>query len=187
MSKHIVADDEFGKVSRKMWEISRRVLEGTLNLKLVLLHLQKVIDKSQVQPVRVSKFRAVRGSTTYLVRNWFGDEDADLYEMSQSNDYWTSDWHGIEGVIEMVKFCKEKNRPEFWHISYKVRSPGKGGNAGSISIEIARCLNEVQAHEIFKKAFQAFLESNLYRISSSEHNEPIRFIKTIRDRETYPR
>lgn len=43
-AKHVVADDLFGQVTRKQWELNRRVLEGTLDPKRLLQALQQLIE-----------------------------------------------------------------------------------------------------------------------------------------------
>lgn len=45
-TKHVVADDIFGSINRKEWELNRRVLEGTLDAKTVLSRLQSIIEDS---------------------------------------------------------------------------------------------------------------------------------------------
>ena len=42
--KHVVADGVLGKVSRKVWELNRRILEGTIDPKRTLWILQKAIE-----------------------------------------------------------------------------------------------------------------------------------------------
>lgn len=43
-TKHVVADDLLGQVARKQWELTRRVLEGTLDPELLLQSLQLLIE-----------------------------------------------------------------------------------------------------------------------------------------------
>ncbi len=44
-TKHVVADDVFGQIARRQWELQRRVLEGTLDLEFVLSGLQSIIEE----------------------------------------------------------------------------------------------------------------------------------------------
>lgn len=43
-TKHVVADDLLGQVARKQWELTRRVLEGTLDPERVLQSLQQLVE-----------------------------------------------------------------------------------------------------------------------------------------------
>lgn len=47
-TKHVVADDVFGKINRKQWEINRRILEGSLNPEKVLKRLQSIVENSNM-------------------------------------------------------------------------------------------------------------------------------------------
>ncbi|MCK5600838.1 hypothetical protein KAR91_03155 [Candidatus Pacearchaeota archaeon] len=44
MEMKVVTDADFGKISRKIWELLRRVKEGTLNPRTVDLQLQQIIE-----------------------------------------------------------------------------------------------------------------------------------------------
>lgn len=44
--ERFVSDEEFGKVSKKTWELERRVKEGTLNVDEVLQELQRIIKRN---------------------------------------------------------------------------------------------------------------------------------------------
>ncbi len=45
-TRHVVADDAFGMLTRKCWELERRVLEGTISVDQVCKGLQMVIEGS---------------------------------------------------------------------------------------------------------------------------------------------
>ena len=47
MTTHIVADDTLGTISRRMWEVQRRLLEGTLDPSLVARNLQLTAEGTQ--------------------------------------------------------------------------------------------------------------------------------------------
>ena len=48
MTTHIVADDTLGTISRRMWEVQRRLLEGTLDPSLVAKNLQSIVEATEV-------------------------------------------------------------------------------------------------------------------------------------------
>ena len=48
MTTHIVADDTLGKISRRMWEVQRRLLEGTLDPSFVAGNLQSIVEAKEV-------------------------------------------------------------------------------------------------------------------------------------------
>lgn len=54
-TKHVVADDVFGTIAKRQWELSRRVLEGTLDPDWVAKELQRVIEGLKIHPVIISK------------------------------------------------------------------------------------------------------------------------------------
>ncbi|RJR31487.1 hypothetical protein C4569_02020 [Candidatus Parcubacteria bacterium] len=43
-TKHVVADDVLGTITRRLWEVLRRVMEGTLNPDAVATALQKIAE-----------------------------------------------------------------------------------------------------------------------------------------------
>lgn len=43
-TKHVVADDVFGTIAKRQWELNRRVLEGTLDPAWVASELQRVVE-----------------------------------------------------------------------------------------------------------------------------------------------
>jgi hypothetical protein len=51
MTTHIVADDALGTVSRRMWEVQRRLMEGTLDPSFVARNLQSIAEAKEVAPV----------------------------------------------------------------------------------------------------------------------------------------
>jgi hypothetical protein len=61
MTTHIVADDALGMVSRRMWEVQRRLMEGTLDPSFVARNLQSIAEAKEVTsalPVVKSPFFA---------------------------------------------------------------------------------------------------------------------------------
>lgn len=48
MTTHIVADDTLGTISRRMWEVQRRLMEGTLDPSFVAKNLQLTAEGTQV-------------------------------------------------------------------------------------------------------------------------------------------
>jgi len=48
MTTHIVADDTLGTISRRMWEVLRRLMEGTLDPSFVARNLQLTAEGAQV-------------------------------------------------------------------------------------------------------------------------------------------
>ena len=48
MTTHIVADDTLGTISRRMWEVQRRLMEGTLDPSFVARNLQLTAEGAQV-------------------------------------------------------------------------------------------------------------------------------------------
>src|SRR3989344_911221 len=48
MTTHIVADDTLGTISRRMWEVERRLLEGTLEPSFVARNLQSIVEATEV-------------------------------------------------------------------------------------------------------------------------------------------
>ncbi len=48
MTTHIVADDTLGTISRRMWEVQRRLLEGTLDPSFVARNLQSIVEATEV-------------------------------------------------------------------------------------------------------------------------------------------
>ena len=61
MTTHIVADDTLGTISRRMWEVQRRLLEGTLEPSFVARNLQSIVEATEVSsalPVVKSPFFA---------------------------------------------------------------------------------------------------------------------------------
>lgn len=44
--ERFVSDEEFGKVSKKIWELERRVKEGTLDVNEILQKLQRIIERN---------------------------------------------------------------------------------------------------------------------------------------------
>ncbi len=59
MTIHIVADDALGTISRRMWEVQRRLLEGTLDPSVVARGLQSIVEATEVSsalPVVKSPF-----------------------------------------------------------------------------------------------------------------------------------
>src|SRR3990167_5953457 len=48
MTTHIVADDILGRISRRMWEVQRRLLEGTLDPSGVARSLQSIVEATEV-------------------------------------------------------------------------------------------------------------------------------------------
>lgn len=61
MTTHIVADDALGTISRRMWEVQRRLLEGTLDPNFVARNLQSIVEAQEVTsalPVVKSPFFA---------------------------------------------------------------------------------------------------------------------------------
>jgi hypothetical protein len=48
MTTHIVADDTLGMVSRRMWEVQRRLMEGTLEPSFVARNLQSIVEAKDV-------------------------------------------------------------------------------------------------------------------------------------------
>ena len=51
MTTHIVADDTLGTISRRMWEVQRRLLEGTLDPSFVARNLQLTAEGTQVPSI----------------------------------------------------------------------------------------------------------------------------------------
>lgn len=49
MTKHIVADDVLGTISRRSWEIQRRVMEGTLDPSFVTRNQQRIAEAKEVE------------------------------------------------------------------------------------------------------------------------------------------
>lgn len=47
-TKHVVADDTLGQISRKFWEIQRRILEGSLDSAKTIFNLQMIIEDKDV-------------------------------------------------------------------------------------------------------------------------------------------
>jgi hypothetical protein len=52
MTTHVVADDVLGRIARKQWELTRRVLEGTLDAQEVSRALQSIIEGRLSQDAR---------------------------------------------------------------------------------------------------------------------------------------
>lgn len=50
-TKHVVADDVFGTIAKRQWELNRRVLEGTLDPEWVASELQRVIEGQGIAEV----------------------------------------------------------------------------------------------------------------------------------------
>ncbi|MBI2626814.1 MAG: hypothetical protein HYW77_01070 [Parcubacteria group bacterium] len=48
MTTHIVADDTLGTISRRMWEVQRRLMEGTLEPSFVARNLQSIVEEKEV-------------------------------------------------------------------------------------------------------------------------------------------
>src|SRR3989344_1568218 len=48
MTTHIVADDTLGTISRRMWEVQRRLLEGALEPSFVARNLQSIVEATEV-------------------------------------------------------------------------------------------------------------------------------------------
>ena len=48
MTTHIVQDDILGTISRRMWEVQRRLLEGTLDPSGVARSLQSIVEATEV-------------------------------------------------------------------------------------------------------------------------------------------
>lgn len=53
MTTHIVADDTLGTISRRMWEVQRRLMEGTLDPSFVAKNLQLTAEGTQVSSTPV--------------------------------------------------------------------------------------------------------------------------------------
>ncbi|MEK7604048.1 MAG: hypothetical protein AAB461_02930, partial [Patescibacteria group bacterium] len=47
MTTHIVADDTLGTISRRMWEVQRRLMEGTLDPSFVARNLQSIVEAKE--------------------------------------------------------------------------------------------------------------------------------------------
>lgn len=61
MMTHIVTDDALGTISRRMWEVQRRLMEGTLDPNFVTRNLQSIVEATEVTsalPVVKSPFFA---------------------------------------------------------------------------------------------------------------------------------
>ena len=67
MTKHIVADGTLGQLSRKQWEIQRRVLEGTLNVQEVCTKLQRIIEGAPTSTFDVEQVYYTVGERTYPI------------------------------------------------------------------------------------------------------------------------
>jgi hypothetical protein len=67
-TKHVVADDILGKISRKVWELNRRVLEGSIDPERVLFMLQETIEG-----IPKPKILKEYGGTYLLESNWAFD------------------------------------------------------------------------------------------------------------------
>ena len=60
MTTHIVADDTLGTISRRWWEVERRLMEGTLEPSFVSRNLQSIVEATEVTsaPLVASPFFA---------------------------------------------------------------------------------------------------------------------------------
>jgi hypothetical protein len=73
MTTHVVSNDDLGTVSRRYWEVQRRMMEGTLDASLIARNLQLTaegasLDTPRPQPLIVSPFFAgeeVASTRTY--------------------------------------------------------------------------------------------------------------------------
>jgi hypothetical protein len=68
-AKHVVADDTLGKIARKVWELNRRILEGSILPERTLAMLQWIIEG--VPRPKISK--EYSGGTYLLESNWAFD------------------------------------------------------------------------------------------------------------------
>ena len=68
MTKHIVADGALGLLSRKQWEIQRRVLEGTLEPDEVCRKLQRIIEGAPQATLPIEEINYTVGKAAYNVR-----------------------------------------------------------------------------------------------------------------------
>ena len=69
-TKHVVADDVLGKISRKVWELYRRVFEGSVDLGRVLFFLQEAIEGAPKSRQEESSWG------TYLLENLWSWDNA---------------------------------------------------------------------------------------------------------------
>ena len=67
-TKHVVANDALGKITKRWWEVLRRVMEGTLDPDAVATALQKIAEGTL--PVEMT----VGGSTYEILDFLRGDE-----------------------------------------------------------------------------------------------------------------
>jgi hypothetical protein len=63
-AKHLVADEILGRLSRKQWELTRRTLEGTLDIDQVLRGLQNLIEGQLVNQEPLPFIQ------TAIIKNW---------------------------------------------------------------------------------------------------------------------
>jgi len=49
MTKHVVEDDVLGMISRRSWEVQRRVMEGTLTPSFVIGNLQRIAEAKEIK------------------------------------------------------------------------------------------------------------------------------------------
>lgn len=90
-TKHVVADDLLGKLSRKQWELQRRVQEGTLSAEKVLSELQRLIEGQMLSafgfeawPMTLSHFKhrvdpgAFKLNDVFCYKNGFRTGGSDI-------------------------------------------------------------------------------------------------------------
>ncbi len=89
MMKHVVPDGKLGIIARRQWEITRRVLEGTLDAETVAQKLQGIIENSPgvmfgVEKPNYTVSEKVYSVTTEVDRDFCGYVLAKSYFLSPS-------------------------------------------------------------------------------------------------------
>ncbi|MDP3900612.1 MAG: hypothetical protein Q8Q23_06065 [bacterium] len=72
-TKHVVADDVLGTITRRWWEVLRRVMEGTLNPDVVANALQQIVE-GRFENDHLPTEMTIAGRTYEILGFLWGDE-----------------------------------------------------------------------------------------------------------------
>ncbi len=110
-TKRVVADDVLGQLARKQAELTRRVMEGTLNPERVLEALQQLIEGKSVAAFEV-------------IETWPMTVSGRTYEVEYDNDTLQTIIDGLADRIEMDSY-RQKQLPTFQPVGGPPAKTGK--------------------------------------------------------------
>ncbi len=123
-TKHVVADDQIGRIARKQWELNRRVLEGTLDAEELSQALQRFIESRPTRlPIEESGFTV--GEQVYAVDVQRSGDFENLVRTMTSLEYFSIYHRPPESRLEIPNGTGPKRVKlslALFNISAKVRA-----------------------------------------------------------------